>query len=100
MMRAEDIMPEHLLAAQGYLFVCPENLATMSGMMKEMFDRCYYAVLGQLEGGDVALDESIALYERGAKLKARCEKKLKEAEEKVAAITLATSASRVLFIGF
>lgn len=45
-------------------------------------------VLGQLEGGDVALDESIALYERGAKLKARCEKKLKEAEEKVAAITL------------
>ena len=45
-------------------------------------------VLGQLERGDVALDESIALYERGAALKARCEKKLKEAEEKVAAITL------------
>ncbi|MGJ8629245.1 MAG: exodeoxyribonuclease VII small subunit [Sulfitobacter sp.] len=45
-------------------------------------------VLGQLERGDVALDESIALYERGAKLKARCQAKLKEAEEKVAAITL------------
>ena len=45
-------------------------------------------VLGQLERGDVALDESIKLYERGAALKARCEKKLKEAEEKVAAITL------------
>lgn len=45
-------------------------------------------VLGQLERGDVALDESIALYERGAKLKARCEAKLKEAEEKVASITL------------
>jgi exodeoxyribonuclease VII small subunit len=45
-------------------------------------------VLGQLERGDVALDESIALYERGAALKARCETKLKEAEEKVAAITL------------
>lgn len=45
-------------------------------------------VLGQLERGDVALDDSIALYERGAKLKARCETKLKEAEEKVAAITL------------
>ena len=29
------------------------------------------AVLGQLERGDVALDESIALYERGAKLKGR-----------------------------
>ncbi|MGB3247264.1 MAG: exodeoxyribonuclease VII small subunit [Sulfitobacter sp.] len=45
-------------------------------------------VLGQLERGDVALDESIALYERGAALKARCDAKLKEAEEKVAAITL------------
>ena len=45
-------------------------------------------VLGQLERGDVALDASITLYERGAALKARCENKLKEAEEKVAAITL------------
>lgn len=46
------------------------------------------AVVGQLERGDVALDDSIALYERGAALKARCEAKLKEAEEKVAKITL------------
>jgi exodeoxyribonuclease VII small subunit len=45
-------------------------------------------VLGKLERGDVALDESITLYERGAQLKTRCETKLKEAEEKVAAITL------------
>ena len=48
-------------------------------------------VVGQLERGDVALDESIALYERGAALKARCEAKLKEAEEKVAKITLGES---------
>jgi len=46
------------------------------------------SVVGQLERGDVALDDSIALYERGAALKARCEAKLKEAEEKVAKITL------------
>jgi exodeoxyribonuclease VII small subunit len=45
-------------------------------------------VVGQLERGDVALDDSISLYERGAALKKRCEDKLKEAEEKVAAITL------------
>ena len=45
-------------------------------------------VVGQLESGDVAFDQSIALYERGALLKKRCEAKLKEAEEKVAAITL------------
>ncbi len=45
-------------------------------------------VVGQLERGDVALDASIALYERGAALKTHCEKKLKAAEEKVAQITL------------
>jgi exodeoxyribonuclease VII small subunit len=45
-------------------------------------------VVGQLERGDVALDASIALYERGAALKARCQAKLAEAEEKVAKITL------------
>ncbi|MEP2782279.1 MAG: exodeoxyribonuclease VII small subunit [Pseudoruegeria sp.] len=45
-------------------------------------------VVGQLERGDVPLEQSIALYERGALLKKRCETKLKEAEEKVAAITL------------
>lgn len=44
-------------------------------------------VVRQLDGGDVALDDSIALYERGAALKARCEAKLKEAAEKVAKIT-------------
>jgi exodeoxyribonuclease VII small subunit len=45
-------------------------------------------VVGQLERGDVPLEDSIKLYERGAELKKRCETKLKEAEEKVAQITL------------
>lgn len=45
-------------------------------------------VVGQLESGDVPLEESITLYERGAELKKHCEAKLKAAEEKVAAITL------------
>lgn len=45
-------------------------------------------VVGKLEHGDAALEESIRLYERGALLKARCEKLLKEAEEKVEKITL------------
>ena len=53
--RAEDTQPEHLLAADGYLFVCPENLAALSGEMKEFFDRCYYPVLGKLEGRPYAL---------------------------------------------
>ena len=45
-------------------------------------------VVDQLERGDVALDQSITLYERGAALKKRREDELKRAEEKVAAITL------------
>lgn len=46
------------------------------------------AVVGQLERGDVPLENSIKLYERGAALKAHCEAKLKAAEERVAQITL------------
>ncbi|NNK79318.1 MAG: exodeoxyribonuclease VII small subunit [Litoreibacter sp.] len=45
-------------------------------------------VVSQLEHGDVPLEDSIKMYERGAELKKRCEAKLKEAEEKVAQITL------------
>lgn len=47
---AAEATPEHFLAASGYLFVCPENLASMSGAMKEMFDRAYYPLLGRIEG--------------------------------------------------
>lgn len=42
--------PERMLAATGYLFVCPENLGTMSGAMKEFFDAHYYPLLGRVEG--------------------------------------------------
>jgi exodeoxyribonuclease VII small subunit len=40
-------------------------------------------VVGALERGEVPLEQSIALYERGAKLKAHCADKLRDAEEKV-----------------
>lgn len=39
-----------LQAAGAYLFVCPENLGGLSGPMKDLFDRCYYPLLGQVEG--------------------------------------------------
>jgi exodeoxyribonuclease VII small subunit len=45
-------------------------------------------VVTQLERGEVALEQSIALYERGALLKAHCAAKLKSAEEKVELIRL------------
>ena len=47
------------------------------------------SVVTQLERGEVALEQSIALYERGAALKARCDALLKDAEEKVEKIRLA-----------
>ena len=50
LLAAGDTTPDDLLGAKGYLFACPENLATMSGAMKEMFDRCYYPLLGRIEG--------------------------------------------------
>ena len=61
----------------------PVDEMTFEDAIKEL-----EGVVAKLERGDVALDASIALYERGAALRARCEKKLVEAEEKVAKITL------------
>lgn len=49
-LRADQAGPDDLLAADGYLFCAPENLASLSGEMKEFFDRCYYPVLGRIEG--------------------------------------------------
>ena len=42
--------PQELLEADGYLFACAENLAAMSGVMKDFFDRTYYAVLDRIQG--------------------------------------------------
>lgn len=44
-----------MLGADGYLFVFPENLAAISGVMKAFFDRCYYPCLGQIEGRPYAV---------------------------------------------
>ncbi|WP_170790123.1 flavodoxin family protein [Ruegeria lacuscaerulensis] len=47
---ADQAGPEDLLQADGYIFCAPENLAAISGLMKEFFDRSYYPVLGRIEG--------------------------------------------------
>ena len=47
---ARQALPQHVLAADGYLFATPENLASMAGLMKDFFDRCYYAALERIEG--------------------------------------------------
>jgi NAD(P)H-dependent FMN reductase len=63
---AAEVRPDDLLAAAGYLFVCPENLGSMSGMMKEMFDRCYYPLLGRVEGRPYATAIAAGSDGRGA----------------------------------
>ncbi|TJZ87733.1 exodeoxyribonuclease VII small subunit [Paracoccus hibiscisoli] len=49
------------------------------------------ATVGKLETGEATLEEAIALYERGAALRAHCEARLREAEERVEKITLAAN---------
>jgi len=46
------------------------------------------AIVQKLESGSVDLEESIALYERGAALKAHCEAKLKAAQERIEKIVV------------
>ena len=49
-LHASEAAPEDLLAADGYIFATPENLASMAGVMKDFFDRCYYPLLDQIQG--------------------------------------------------
>ena len=79
---AEDVSPDDLLEAQGYLFACPENLATMSGMMKEMFDRCYYPVLGKIEGRPYATLIAAGSDGSGAQAAGECASELRAAVER------------------
>lgn len=48
--KASEVSLEELLRAQAYLFCAPENLASLSGQMKEFFDHYYYDLLGQIQG--------------------------------------------------
>lgn len=41
--------------ADGYVFATPENLAAISGLMKDFFDRCYYPVLDRINGRPYAV---------------------------------------------
>ena len=48
--QAQEARAEDLISADGFIFVTPENLAAMSGMLKDFFDRTYYAALDRLNG--------------------------------------------------
>lgn len=53
--RAVQAGPRDVLEADGYLFATPENLASMAGLMKDFFDRCYYAALDRVNGRPYAV---------------------------------------------
>ena len=50
LLRAPDADAADVLQADGYIFATPENLAAMSGLMKDFFDRSYYAALDRING--------------------------------------------------
>ena len=50
LLHAAQTGPDDVLAADGYLFATPENLAAISGQLKDFFDRCYYPVLDRING--------------------------------------------------
>lgn len=55
LMRAADANADDLLQADAYIFVMPENLAAIAGVMKEFFDRTFYAVLERIIGRSYAV---------------------------------------------
>jgi len=52
---AAEAGPDDMLEADAYIFATPENLAMMSGMMKDFFDRTYYPVLDRIVGRPYAI---------------------------------------------
>jgi len=50
LLHAPEVHADDVLAADGYLFVTPEYLAAISGLMKDFFDRTYYQVLDKING--------------------------------------------------
>jgi flavodoxin len=50
LLAAADAEPADVVAADGYIFASPENLAAMAGRMKDFFDRTYYPALDRVNG--------------------------------------------------
>jgi multimeric flavodoxin WrbA len=50
LLAAPDACGDDVLAADGYVFATPENLAALAGKMKDFFDRSYYPVLDRING--------------------------------------------------
>ncbi len=50
LLTASEAGGDDVLAADGYIFATPENLAALAGRMKDFFDRAYYPALERING--------------------------------------------------
>jgi len=55
LLRAAEASADDVLAADAVVFATPETLASISGAMKDFFDRSYYPLLGRCDGKPCAL---------------------------------------------
>ena len=90
-------VPERLCKAVGVLIISPQSPKgpaieelSFEGALKEL-----EAIVSRLEQGEVDLEDSIALYERGQALKIHCEKKLKSAETRLEKIVLGAGGAEI-----
>ncbi|MEI9929352.1 MAG: exodeoxyribonuclease VII small subunit [Rhizomicrobium sp.] len=69
----------------------PENLPAVESLSFEAALKELESIVSRLEQGEIDLEDSITLYERGQALKTHCEKKLKSAEGRLEKIVLGSS---------
>lgn len=50
LLHASAAQAADVIDADAYVFATPENLAAISGLMKDFFDRCYYPALDRING--------------------------------------------------
>ena len=72
-----------------------DTRAPVSSLSFEMALKELESIVTQLERGDVALEESVAIYERGEELKKRCQTLLEQAEERVEKIRVSSEGQAV-----
>ena len=96
---AAETGPDDLLSSDGYIFCAPENLAAIAGVMKDFFDRCYYPVLGKIEGRPYAQMVCAGSDgENAARQTARIAQgwRLKEAQSRIIVCTHAQTPEQIL----
>ncbi len=84
-------LPSTVYSTLGYFYSRESILSETTSIAKMNFETALAElekIVSQLESGDVELEQSITLYERGAKLREACENKLAQAKLKVDKIVL------------